>query len=97
MEARAKVLLAERRWNRIVDHLLSAKKEWELNREAMLGMNLRTLELGSPKGQEHLSKNFNKSEFNVGLERMIAYWRLKGGLENLLIQEVKDGRARTGQ
>jgi hypothetical protein len=57
----------------------------------MLTLSPTALEIGSPEGQVHLSKTFNKSEFNVGLERMIAYWRTKGGLGSLLIPERKEG------
>lgn len=67
-----------------------AKALWKDHREEMLTLSARALELGSPLGQGHLSKVFNKSEFNVALERMIAYWRQKGGLEALLIPEKKE-------
>ncbi len=73
------------RWNEFVGCLIKAKELWNEHREDCL--MLTSTDFLPLSMQQVLASTTNIAEFEVALDRLNAYWRAYGGLEEMLIPE----------
>lgn len=80
----------ERTWNTFASRLVSTKLAWEEHRKAWLEIGAREIEKLDPAFQRFLSKNFNRSEFDIMLPRLVDFYRGYGGIESLVVKTKKE-------
>lgn len=85
MEKEEREVKLLRSWNKFANLMVEAGEAWKEHQETMLGFSSGEIETFSPALQRFVSKNFNKSRFDVMLPRLVDYWRSIGGVGELLV------------
>lgn len=83
-ERRGEELLAS--WNKFAGLLIEAGKVWEEHTKLVAGVPKEEIEELYVELQKFVSKNFNKSKFDIMLPRLVDYWRTLGGIETLFVR-----------
>lgn len=73
-------------WVRITRLLIQLKKAWDKHVDIWEATPKGEIEMMPQEAQKFLSKNFNRSKFDIMLPRMVDYWRSLGGIEALEIK-----------
>lgn len=73
-------------WAIFVGLLIQTKKAWETHREVWAETPRDEIERLSPEWQKFIARNFNRSEFNIMLPRLVDFWRGLGGIEALRVK-----------
>ena len=83
-EKRGEELLAS--WNKFAGLLIEAGKVWKEHTKLVAKVPKEEIEELCVELQKFVSKNFNKSKFDIMLPRLVDYWRALGGIETLFVR-----------
>lgn len=72
-------------WNKFAGLLIEAGKVWEEHTKLVARVPKEEIEELYVELQKFVSKNFNKSKFDIMLPRLVDYWRTLGGIETLFV------------
>ena len=75
-------------WNDYVNALLEAATLWSDFMQAFKGTPQRIMDGLSQEAQRKMMRSNPKSKFDIALIRQVEWWRVVGGLGELLIKDI---------
>jgi len=73
-------------WSKFANLLLKLKEAWDEHQEVWMVTSREEIQNLPLEWQKFVARNFNRSEFNIMLPRLVDFWRGLGGIEALRIE-----------